>query len=300
VPIGRFFARLGTPAEFKRGQQALERGDYDEAVRTFEAFIATDDSWTNAWYNLGLAHKFRRDWEASARANRRAAELDRKNEPAFWNCGVAATAIRDWPTARWAWRGIGIDPGAGDGPPELNLGPSPVRLTTPVESGEVIWGTRLDPCRLRIESVPLPESGHRWHDVILHDVVPHGERTYDGRTWGVFDELIRMDPSNEPTFEAEVVVPTDDDLADVHERFNEALLGVEDWSTIRLLCRQCSESNPHAHASSTDPTPIRLAVRRFGFAGTRSAVEQTLDGWARADAGRAFGSLHESTVDPGG
>ena len=52
-------------------------------------YIATDDSWTAAWFNLGLAHKFRRDWERSMAANRRAAELDPKNEAAFWNCGVA-------------------------------------------------------------------------------------------------------------------------------------------------------------------------------------------------------------------
>jgi len=296
MSIGKFLKRFKPTDDFVRGEQALQRGDYDGAVRAFGAFIDTDPSWTNAWYNLGLAHKFRRDWEASARANRRAAELEPKNEPAFWNCGVAATALRDWETARWAWRGIGVDPGEGDGPPEMNLGPSPVRLTTPVDSGEVIWGTRLDPCRLRIDSVPLPESAHRWHDVILHDVVPHGERTYKGNTWGVFDELVRMDPSDEPTFEAEVTVPNEEDLADVHARFNDARLGVEDWSTIRILCKQCSESSPHGHPSPTDSTPIWLVVRRFGFAGPENKVEAELTEWAAGGVGRAFGPRLESPV----
>jgi tetratricopeptide (TPR) repeat protein len=296
MSIGRFFGRLKPNRDFVRGEQALQRGDYDGAVRAFETFIQGEDSWTNAWYNLGLAHKFRRDWEASARANRRAAELEPRNKPAYWNCGVAATAIRDWETARWAWRGIDLDPGDGVGPPEMNLGISPVRLTTPVDSGEVIWGTRLDPCRLRIDSVPLPEAAHRWHDVILHDVVPHGERTYDGTTWGVFDELIRMDPSDEPTFEAKVTVPTDEDLADVHARFADAALGLEDWSTIRILCKQCSESNPHEHPSPTDSTPIRLVVRRFGFAGPEANVAAELADWAAGGNGRAFGALIESRV----
>jgi tetratricopeptide (TPR) repeat protein len=165
MPIRKPFRRPKPNDDFVRGEQALQRGDYDGAVRAFETFLKGDDSWSNAWFNLGLAHKFRRDWEASARANRRAAELQPKNEPAFWNCGVAATAIRDWKTARWAWRGIGLDPGEGEGAPEMNVAISSVRLTTPIDSGEVIWGTRVDPCWLRIDCVPLPESAHRWHDV---------------------------------------------------------------------------------------------------------------------------------------
>jgi TPR repeat protein len=48
-----------------------------------------------AWFNLGLAHKGWRDWPASARCYRRAAELDDRNEEAFWNLGRAYTALRE-------------------------------------------------------------------------------------------------------------------------------------------------------------------------------------------------------------
>jgi tetratricopeptide (TPR) repeat protein len=296
MPLKDLFRRGPASRADAEGSAALKRGDYATAVRAYEAVVALADTSSIAWFNLGLAHKFLRNWAESARSNRRAAELDPKNEPAFWNCGVAATAIRDWPTARWCWRGIGLDPGEGDGPPDMNVGPSPVRLHDPLDSGEVIWGTRVDPCRLRIDSIPMSESGHRWHDVILHDVVPNGERLYHGQALGVFDELLRMDPSDQPTFEAGVTVPADEDILDVLGRVTDAGFGAEDWSTIRLLCTQCSESSVHGHENAADPAPIRLAVRRFAFAGPKDDLEKVLDGWVAAGPGRGFGPLVESTA----
>ena len=290
--------RLKPGGPFAVGEVALERGDYDAAAEAFEAALRDDPSWTNTWFNLGLAHKLRRDWYASMVANKRAAELDARNDAAFWNCGVAATAIRDWTTARWAWKGIGIDVGPGDGPPDHDSGPSPIRLN-PEDGGEVVWGRRIDPCRIRIDSVPLPESGHGWHDVVLHDVVPHGERTAWGQAWPVFDELLRMDPSGEPTWQAELTLPGEADEAALHERFAEARLGIEDWSAIRMLCRQCSESSPHAHADASDPTPIPLTTRRFGLAGSRDPIERSLYAWAAEAEGRAFGGLEAIEPPPG-
>jgi hypothetical protein len=43
-----------------------------------------------------------------------------------------------------------------------------VRLN-PQSSGEVVCGERLDPARLLILSVPLPESRHRFYDIVLND-----------------------------------------------------------------------------------------------------------------------------------
>lgn len=161
---------------FDEARRALDAGETEDAIQRFEALLSSDDSNADAWFNLGLAHKQRRDWRQSARCNRRAAELDPSMHEAYWNLGIASTALHDWSTARWAWRGIEVDVEPGDDPPVLSLGPSPIRLTT----GEVVWAERIDPCRALIANVPLPESGHRWHDLVLHDVVPNGER----RAWG--------------------------------------------------------------------------------------------------------------------
>lgn len=286
-----FFRSLGARRLFDQGQKALDAGDTDRAIEAYEQLTALVADNSHAWYNLGLAYKFRRDWPNSARCNRRAAELDPTNQEASWNLGVAASAERDWPTARWAWRNIDLDPGPGDGSPDMRLGPAPVRL----RSGEVVWGARLDPCRARITNVPLPESGHRWGDVVLHDVVPQGERQAWGKTWGVFDELVRMETGEFPTLESEVTAPSEEDAEALLTAFGEGDLGVEDWTaSVRWICRTCSLGSPHEHTKRHEVTPLWLMTRRFGFAGPKAGILGLLRTWAAGVEGRSFGPLHEA------
>ena len=275
---------------FEEGRRALDEGDPDRAIEALEQVTAVDATSTNAWFNLGLAYKLKRDWPNSVRCNRRSAEVDSTNQEAFWNLGVAATAVEDWETARWAWRNIGIDPGPDAGPPRLQLGPSPVRLL----SGEVVWGDRIDPCRARIANVPLPESGHRWRDVILHDVVPRGERQAWGKAWGVFDELIRMQPGPFITLESQVTAPNEQDSTELKEAVAERGLGAEDWTaSVRWLCQTCSLASPHEHRGS-GTEPLWLPSRRFGFAGREADVVAALEAWAANGAGRAIGQVHDA------
>lgn len=287
-----FLDRFRNDRKFSEGQRALDRGDFDGAIKAFERYVVVDDKNPSAWFNLGLAYKFQRDWPNSVRCNRRAAELDPTSKEAHWNLGVAATAIRDWATARAAWRGIGQDPPSGNGPPEFSgLGITPIRLDP---SGETVWGDRVDPCRARIESVPLPESGHRWGDIVLHDVVPNGQREVGERTWSVFDELIRMDPSDAPTFESHVTVPTDADNTALNDLFTDLDVGAEDWTgSLQILCAQCSVLNVHQHASPNDSTPIWMVVRRYGFGGDPDVIGAGLERWAAAGDGRSFEPITE-------
>jgi hypothetical protein len=276
---------------FDDARRALDSGDTDAAITRFEQVLALDEADANAWFNLGLAYKLRRDWSNAARCNRRAAELDPSMPEASWNLGVAATAQRDWATARWAWRNIGIDPGTGDGAPDLRLGPSPIRLV----NGEVVWGDRVDPCRARLANVPLPESGHRWGDLVLHDVVPNGERQGWGKTWAVFDELIVMEKGEFLTLVCEVIVPTEADHAALQDPFASHDLGAEDWtSSVRWLCETCSLGSPHEHTGSGSVVPVWLATRRYGFAGPIDMIRERLTTWASAGKGRSFGPLTET------
>jgi hypothetical protein len=284
-----FFGSSRTDRLFEDGEQALDTGDTRRAIEVFEEVILLDDRNVAAWFNLGLAYKLERDWPNSARCNRRAAEFDRSNQEASWNLGVAATALRDWPTARWAWQNIGLDPGAGDGPPEMSLGPTPIRL----EPGEVVWAERIDPCRGRITNVPLPDSGHRWRDVVLHDVVPAGEREAWGKTWHVFDELVRMDAGEYPTLESEVVAPSEADSSALEDEATARGVAAEDWTaSVRWLCATCSLGSAHEHEARAG-SPVWLPTRRFGFAGPEPAIREMLEAWS-ASAGRSHGPLHDA------
>ena len=148
----------------------------------------------------------------------------------------------------------------------------------------MIWGTRIDPCRLRIESIPLPDSGHRWHDIVLHDVVPRGERMFHGQPLGVFDELERMDPSSAPTHVAEIAWASDADEEAIHAEVTSRNLGGEDWTrSVQMICASCSLSSVHAHDGVEAP---QVAVHRFAFAGETQQITDALRAWASNGDGK--------------
>src|SRR5262249_30184970 len=134
----------------------------------------------------------------------------------------------------------------GDGPIDFPCGVGPVRLN-PDGNGEVVWGQRLDPARMVLLSVPLPESGFCWSDVVLNDGQPVGTRRYRGRELPVFNALALLQRSPFGTYIARVEMPPDEalivQLAEIAEGRDGA---IEDWSSsIRPMCRACSEGRPH-------------------------------------------------------
>ena len=162
-------------------------GRYEDAGALLTRAADLEPWLSESWFNLALLHKFRHDWEQARAAGLRAvALLDRETgAPDWWNVGIAATALQDWPLARRAWQAYGLRvPGAAAGaagePVGMELGSAAVRLS-PEGEAEVVWGRRLDPARIEVLSIPLPSSGRRWGEVVLHDGVPHGERDHRRR-----------------------------------------------------------------------------------------------------------------------
>lgn len=238
-----------------RGMTAGERGDSERAVSSYRKAIRSDSTWSVPWYNLGLHYKNTRNWAEARRCNQAAVARDAANKAAWWNLGIAATALTDWPEARRAWLAYGLELPEGDGEFVGDFGYTPIRIN-PDDGREVIWANRIDPARAFIASVPLPESGRRHGDLLLHDGAPNGYRLLLGREVAVFDELAVVRPSPLGTFEATVVVSSEEDIVALEVIFAEHGGGAEDWSSIRYLCHQCSLGRPHkghdrgsAHAS---------------------------------------------------
>lgn len=151
----------------------------------------------------------------------------------------------------------------------MELGSAAVRLS-PEGEAEVVWGRRLDPARMEVLSIPLPSSGRRWGEVVLHDGVPHGERvTAAGPSYPVFDEIELWAPSPVPTWVVLLEAATEDDRDALEQLASDAGFAAEDWSSsVRLLCRACSESrmesdegdgehlDPHDHSEPGHPGPL--------------------------------------------
>jgi hypothetical protein len=261
--------RAKAAAANDKGMRLEGRGRIEEAVVHYQKAAALDPRWSVPLYNLGLLYKKQRDWKRSLDHNRRATALEPGDKAAWWNLGIAATALGRWDTARAAWRGFGIDVPDGDGPIDLPCGVTPIRLNPETEA-EVVWAHRLDPARAVLITIPFPESGHRWGDRILNDGAPNGYRQYEGKEVPVFDELQLLERSPFGTYVAEVKMPDKRRYLEQLAHFASDMDGsAEDWSTsVRIICKACSEGRPHGEHDHEKPSPPdgvhRIAIAARG------------------------------------
>lgn len=269
----------------ERGRKASDRGQNTLAFRLYRLASYVEPRWSVPWYNAGLLMKYQARWEESLFLNQRATLLDPNDEAAWWNLAIAATKVRDWNEAARAWKACGIEV-VQDAGGEVTTSPATacVRLN-PSCDGEVVWGERIDPARVLVLSVPLPESKHRFRDVVLNDGAPNGEREWNGKKFPVFDELEIWQKSEYFTFKTEVTIPNESAQLQLVELCRNANVGIEDWGTIRMLCAECSRGNPGPHnCESMDQSE----QKSFAF-GARSENElrSILDTWAERveDAG---------------
>jgi tetratricopeptide (TPR) repeat protein len=239
---------MATPHEQEADElheRARELDDPGQALAMYQRVLELDPKRPTTLYNIGLIHKYRGDWQLSREFNKRAVHLSPEDEAANWNLAIAATALRDWTTARAAWRRLGILETDGEGPIEEHFGKTPVRLS-PDDSGEVVWGDRIDPVRVRVLNVPYPESGFRYGDIVLHDGAPVGSRESEGREYSVFNVLELFEASSFSTYQAEVRIERDSDAEELTQAFDNAGVINEDWTrSVRFLCKQCSEGRVH-------------------------------------------------------
>lgn len=230
-----------------RGLELEEQGDLAGAELAYRRAVEESPRWSVPHYNVGLLCKYQGRWRESLAFNRTAAALAPDDQGAWWNLGIAATALADWAEARRAWAGCGLEAPAGDGPPTFALGIIPVRLD-PRGAAEVVWADRLDPARARIVSVPLPSSAHNHGDVLLTDGAADGYRVVDGKQYPVFNALALLSPSPLRKYVVELAT-ADPESVDVLAQCAGALGGAaEDWGrTTNILCAECSRGVPHEH-----------------------------------------------------
>jgi hypothetical protein len=242
-------------AAHEQASELIDERRFVDAVPHAEEAHRLAPAWSVVHWNLSVAYKHAGRWADCLRACDRAIELDPGDvEGMHWNAGIAATALGDWPRARAAWRAIGVAVDDGLGPLEMTLGATPIRID-PAASAEVVWCERVDPCRARIVNVPMPESGHGYGDLVLHDGEPRGRRQLGGRSVAVFDALIRLERSSFGTWQIEVDADDEATLGALTQLLEDAGTHVEDWTaSVRALCTACSLGEAHDHEHAPAPS----------------------------------------------
>lgn len=276
-----------TPALRDRAYAAFDRGDLREAADLFAACIAEEPDAHYLHYMLGLACKYLRDWPASLRHNLRAQALEEEfDEATAWNAGIAATALGDWAEARRQWTRCGLRIPEGDGPIEDDFGVVSIRLN-PWGDGETVFARRIDLVRARLLNVPLPESGHRLFDIVLHDGARTGERDSGDGMVPVFNALARLEPSDYKTFVAFVRCDAPEDIEALKDATLPGIGYVEDWTaSVVHYCLRCSYGAPHRHEDAGQASGWR-PERNLGIgAQGQAAATRLLEEWAAAGPGR--------------
>jgi len=255
-----------------------EQGQAEAAILAYHQAIAANSTWSIPHYNLGLIYKYQGDWQLSYQHNQKATALDPDDEAAWWNLGIAATVLLDWKTAREAWNHFGLDIEVSEEELNMDLGNVPIRLN-PDSDGEVVWCKRIDPARAVIYNIPLPACGHRYGDMILNDGAPQGYRVSNGKEVPVFNELQLLTKSAYSTYSIVAHTEEQDDVDKLEELCHNANIEFEDWSTVILLCKQCSEGTPH-ETHDYDLKTDNGNERHIGLASTnKDTVIQILSDW---------------------
>ncbi|MFK7935129.1 MAG: tetratricopeptide repeat protein [Saprospiraceae bacterium] len=205
-------------------------GDHYNAIKLFKKLVRLSPEWSVPYQYLGSIYKTRKEWKPSFHYIQKAIEADPQDKESWCNLGIVATAMKRWQIARVAWNETGYDfnpkkETAIDAP----MGSVPVRLN-PNRQSEIIWATRIDPARAYIESIPHPQSGKRYRDLILIDGAEQGYRIVDNRRLPVYDELSVLQSSRYRTYAVELAEVTPNDI-DVLDRLCLAAdLGFDNWT----------------------------------------------------------------------
>jgi tetratricopeptide (TPR) repeat protein len=255
-----------------------EQGQIEASIVVYQQVIRLEPEWSVPYYNLGLLYKYQCNWQLSYQYNQKAVRLDPGNEAAWWNLGIAATVLLDWRTARAAWNHFGLNLEVSDEELTMDLGSVPIRLN-PDADGEVVWCKRIDPARAIIYNVPLPTSGHRYGDMVLNDGAPQGYRISNGVEVPVFNELQLLTKSAYKTYSITIHTERQEVIDKLEELCDNTKVEFEDWSTVRMLCKQCSEGTPH----ETHDHDLKIEneyEHRIGFASvSKDTIIQVLADW---------------------
>ncbi|MES2669792.1 MAG: hypothetical protein V4673_05140 [Pseudomonadota bacterium] len=307
---------IDTQALAGHAYAAYDTGDLAEARIRFETLLAATPANAAHHYMLGLVCKYLRDWPASLHHNMRAlalyAEADEDDSEApRWNAAIAATALGDWAEARRQWAGCGIDIPGDDGPIDTNFGVASLRLEAWGQA-ETVFARRIDPVRAQIIDVPLPDSGYRYGDIVLHDGASTGQRRFHQSMVPVLNALQRMRTSEYPTFAVFVHCPQRTDLEALIEARVPGIAFVEDWTdSIVHYCLRCSHGASHRHdnndgaghhgnaqADAEDRSRWR-AERNLGIAAqSRHSVMRLIERWKAGGRGRRLDTVDNQHAMP--
>ncbi len=244
--------------------------DHYNAVKLYKRIAKEARNWAAPHIRLGDIYKYRQEWKPALYYNKKAVSLDAGNQSAWWNVGIAATALKKGRLARNVWAKFGFSTD------EPSLKPASVRLFYRGKF-EILCVSCLGPARGIIRSVPSPESGRRYGDIVLMDGVVQGFHSSDAHRLSVYEELGLLRHSHYRTFSCVLQSAGKKDVEILEQLCREDNLGFEVWDNAsRTLSSQYFGAAPEYYVHHFEPqSELLVAVA----APDQEAAQRVLDAW---------------------
>ena len=215
-------------------------GDVYTAVKLLKKVIRVMPEWAEAYEALGNVYFERREWKPAFHYHGKAVALDVDRREAWWQLGLAAAGLGKLGVARSVHDKFGLGGLATDRPLNLEV--------KSAKGYEILWMQPLDAARGRILSIPHPQSGLRFRDLMLYDYrTVVGSNVHARRRITVYPSLDRLKRSPYVTFSCLLHSSEEAAVKQLEKLCFEAGLGFEVWSNATRTTRQ-----NHQNATQTE------------------------------------------------
>lgn len=206
---------------YEEAKRYAEKDDVYHAVKLYKQLVKRLPDWPEPYLALGRIYHERKEWKPSFYYFKKALSFLPDQREAWWSLGIAATALQKRRLARSVWSKFGID--------KLKNTPEGLRLSYD-GTFEILWMKAIDPARAHILSIPHPDSGFRFRDVVLYERKPIGYHIVDRKRIEVYKELGVFKQSPFDTYSCLLHDVNSKQINQLERLCYDAKLGFEVWS----------------------------------------------------------------------
>lgn len=207
---------------YKDAQRYEDAEDHYNAVKLYKRIIKDAPEWVTPFTRLGHIYKYRQEWKPALHYNKRTVALQVDHQQAWWDVGIAATALKKHRLARRVWTKFGYSP------KQKQWEPASVQLSYRGHL-ELMWVQRVSPCLGYIRSIPQPASGRRYGDLVLIDNILKGHHNSGPYRLPIYDELGVLKGSHYRSFSCLLLQPSDSDIQLLQKLCFDRKMGFEVW-----------------------------------------------------------------------
>ncbi len=260
---------------FRKAEDYHRRGDIYNAIKLCKRIIRQVPEWHSPHAMLGNIYKYQQDWKATLHYNKKAAAIDASDQTAWWNIGIAATALKKPRLAKSVWSKFGFE--------DEKWKQKSVRCAriTLGKQFDIVWVNPLDPARGVIQSIPLPATGRRFRDIVLLDGEVSGYNIAKEKKYPVYEELGVYKRSNYHTFSCQIQTQHINDFRYLEKLCRKANLGFENWSNVaRVFANRPENKLPEYYGTEMMHSSVPMQEMHVAIAAPALAeVEEVLHSW---------------------